>query len=60
MWYILLILLPITLLFSDSSMGNLQSVGIIAIFPIGAVIFLIILSFVKDAKKHIEEINKDK
>lgn len=50
MWCILLILLPIALVFSDSSMSNLQSVSIIAAFPIGAVIVLIVLSFIKDAK----------
>ena len=50
MWCILLILLPIALVFSESSMSNLQSVSIIAAFPIGAVIVLIVLSFMKDAK----------
>lgn len=55
MWCILLILLPIALVFSDSSMSNLQSVSIIAAFPIGAVIVLIALSFLKDAKKYLEE-----
>lgn len=49
MWCVLLILLPIALIFSDSSMSNLQSVSIIAAFPIGAVIVLITLSFLKDA-----------
>lgn len=53
MWCILLILLPIALVFSDSSMSNLQSVSIIAAFPIGAVIVLITLSFLKDAKKYM-------
>ena len=55
MWCILLILLPIALVFSDSSMSNLQSVSIIAAFPIGAVIVLITLSFLKDAKKYMNE-----
>ena len=41
-WSIMLILLPIALTFSDSSMANLQSVSIIAAFPIGLVIMLII------------------
>lgn len=34
MWCILLILLPIDLLFAESSMNNLQSVSIVAAFPI--------------------------
>ncbi len=55
MWCILLILLPIALVFSNSSMNNLQSVSIIAAFPIGAVVVLIVISFLKDAKKYLEE-----
>ena len=51
MWCILLILLPIALLFAESSMSNLQSVSIIAAFPIGIVIVMIAVSFLKDAKK---------
>ena len=58
MWCILLILLPIALLFADSSMSNLQSVSIVAAFPIGAVIVLIALSFMKDAKKYIGELKE--
>ena len=50
MWCILLIILPIALLFSQSSMSSLQSVSIIAAFPIGIVIILIVASFLKDAK----------
>lgn len=49
MWCILLILLPVALTFSESSMNNLQSVSIIAAFPIGIVILLIVISFIKDA-----------
>lgn len=55
MWCILLILLPIILVFSDSSMANLQSVSIIAAFPIGIVIVLITASFVVDARKFLQE-----
>lgn len=58
MWCILLILLPIALLFAESSMSNLQSVSIVAAFPIGGVIVLIALSFLKDAKKFLSEENK--
>ena len=54
-WAILLILLPIALVFSESSMVNLQSVSIIAAFPIGFVILLISFSFLKDAKKYMKE-----
>ncbi|WP_347995906.1 BCCT family transporter [uncultured Eubacterium sp.] len=49
MWCILLIVLPIALLFAESSMNNLQSVSIVAAFPIGIVIVMIVISFLKDA-----------
>ena len=58
MWCILLILLPIALIFAESSMNNLQSVSIIAAFPIGIVMVLIVGSFIKDAKKYMVELNK--
>lgn len=55
MWCILLILLPIALVFAESSMNNLQSVSIVAAFPIAAVLVLIVISFIKDAKKYLNE-----
>ena len=57
-WAMLLILLPIALIFSESSMNNIQSVSIIAAFPVGLVIILIIASFIKDARKYIDN-NED-
>ena len=56
MWCVLLILLPIALLFAESSMNNLQSVSIVAAFPIGAVIVMITASFMKDAKAYLKEL----
>lgn len=58
MWCILLILLPIALLFAESFMNNLQSVSIVAVFPIGAVIVMIAISFMKDAKKYMKNLEK--
>lgn len=55
MWCLLLIALPVALVFSDSSMANLQSVSIIAAFPIGAVILLITASFFKDAGDYLRQ-----
>lgn len=55
MWCILLILLPIALVFAESSMSNLQSVSIIAAFPLAAVIILILVSFMKDARSYLEK-----
>lgn len=57
-WAVLLMLLPIALIFSDSSMSNLQSVSIIAAFPIGIIILLIVGSFFKDAKAYLKEQEK--
>ena len=53
-WAIMLILLPMALVFSDSSMANLQSVSIIAAFPVAFVILLIIASFLKDASEYLK------
>ena len=59
-WCILLILLPIALVFSQSSMNNLKSVSIVAAFPIGTVIIMIAISFIKDANKYMKEEEKNK
>ncbi len=56
LWCILLIVLPVALVFSESSMNNIQSVSIISAFPIGIIMLLMILSFVKDADKYRKEI----
>lgn len=56
LWCILLIVLPIALVFSESSMSNIQSVSIISAFPIGIIMIIMIWSFMKDAKKYIEEL----
>lgn len=53
LWCVLLILLPIALVFAESSMRNLQTVSIVAAFPIGAVMVMIVCSFLKDAKKYM-------
>ena len=58
LWCVLLILLPIGLVFSNSTMHNIQTVSIIAAFPIGFVMILIISSFLKDAKDYIKEQDK--
>ena len=55
-WAVLLIMLPIALIFSEGSMNNLQTVSIIAAFPIGLVIILIIASFIRDARAYLKEL----
>lgn len=58
MWCLLLIVLPISLLFSESSMSNIQSVSIIAAFPLAAVIVLIAASFLRDGSRYLQEQKK--
>jgi BCCT family betaine/carnitine transporter len=55
LWCILLILLPIALTFSESSMNNIQSVSIISAFPIGIIMILMMWSFFKDARNYMSE-----
>ena len=55
LWCILLIVLPVGLVFSESSMNNIQSVSIISAFPIGIIMILMIWSFFKDAKQYRSE-----
>lgn len=57
-WAIIFIILPIALIFAENTLYSLQSVSIIAAFPIGFIILLIIISFFKDANKYIEECKK--
>ena len=57
-WAVLLILFPIALIFSENSLNSLQSVSIIAAFPIGIIVTLIVVSFFKDAKKYLKEDQK--
>lgn len=54
-WAILLILLPIAFIFAQNSMSNLQTVSIIAAFPVGFIMIMIVISFFKDAKLYLSE-----
>ena len=54
-WAVLFILLPIALIFAENSLQSLQSVSIIAAFPIGIVTTMIAAGFFKDAKKYLKE-----
>lgn len=51
-WSLMLILFPIALLFAENSLYSLQSVTIIAAFPVVILSVLITISFFKDAKSH--------
>ena len=56
-WSIVFILFPIALLYSQNSIYALQSVSIIAAFPIGIIIIMICISLVKALR---EDTEKDK
>lgn len=57
-WAVVFILLPIALIFAENSMYSLQSVSIIAAFPIGIIILLIIISFIKDSGEYLKSKNQ--
>ena len=59
MWCLLLIVLPVALTFSESSMSNIQTVSILAAFPVGIIMILIVWGFLKDAGKYLTEHAKD-
>lgn len=52
-WSVMLILLPIALLFAQNPLYSLQGVTIIAAFPVGILLVLIVISFFKDCNKFI-------
>lgn len=54
-WAVMFILFPIALIFSENSMYSLQSVSIIAAFPIGFIILLIVVSLFKDMREYMKE-----
>lgn len=54
-WAVMFILFPIALIFAENSMYSLQSVSIIAAFPIGFIVLLIVASFFKDASGFMKE-----
>lgn len=57
-WAMVFLLLPIALLFSESTLSMLQTISIIAAFPLGIIMMMIVYSFFKelrsDAKKNKE------
>lgn len=55
-WALLLIFLPIGLLFAENSLYSLQGVTIIAAFPVGILLTLIVVSFFKDCNNYIKKI----
>jgi len=54
-WAFVFLLLPIALLFSESTLSMLQTVSIIAAFPLGLIMIVIVYSFLKEIKKDTEK-----
>lgn len=50
-WAMVFLLLPIALLFSESTLSMLQTISIIAAFPLGLIMILIVYSFFKELRK---------
>lgn len=50
-WSIVFILLPSALILTGNNLTQLQSLSVIAAFPLGIIMICIIISFFKDAKK---------
>ncbi|MCL2170175.1 MAG: BCCT family transporter, partial [Defluviitaleaceae bacterium] len=57
-WAVVVIIFPIGLIFSESALYNLQTVAIVAAFPIGMIVILIVVSFFKDAKSGLGDVEK--
>lgn len=49
-WAFVFLLLPVALLFSESTLSMLQTISIIAAFPLGVIMILIVVSFLKELK----------
>lgn len=54
-WSIMLIFLPIALLFAGNTLYSLQGVTIVAAFPVGILLILIVIGFFKDCKNWLKE-----
>lgn len=52
---VLLIVFPVALLFSRSSMANLQSISIITVFSLSLILSAIVVSFLKDAGNFLKK-----
>lgn len=50
-WAVVFLLLPIALLFSESTLSMLQTISIIAAFPLGIIMLMIVYSFFKELRK---------
>lgn len=49
-WSVLFIVLPISLVFINCDMSQLQAMSIIAAFPVSIILLLVVISFLRDAR----------
>lgn len=54
-WAMVFLLLPIALLFSESTLSNLQTISIIAAFPLGIIMIMIVVSFFRELRREKKE-----
>jgi BCCT family betaine/carnitine transporter len=50
-WAVVLVILPISLIWSDSTLSMLQTVSIIAAFPLAIIMYLLVASFLKELRR---------
>jgi len=53
-WSVVFLLLPVALMFSDSTLSSLQTISIVAAFPLGIIMIMIVVSFFKELKTRKE------
>jgi BCCT family betaine/carnitine transporter len=51
-WALVLVILPIALIWSESTLSMLQTVSIIAAFPLAIIMFIIVAGFLRELKSH--------
>jgi BCCT family betaine/carnitine transporter len=51
-WAVVFIILPISLIWSESTLGMLQTISIIVAFPLAIIMMLIIIGFIKELREH--------
>lgn len=49
-WSIVFLLLPVALLFNESTLEMLKTISVIAAFPLGCIMLLVVISFFKELK----------
>ena len=53
-WSMIFVVLPIGLLFSEQAMTQLQTISIIAAFPISIILIVVLFSFLRASKKYLQ------